>query len=170
MGQMFAFVPLMAIPSLEVTQNVEVAEMPATKTEVSTKELRQEKADKINAYFKDRSMPLKGTGMTFVLVAEKYGLDWRLLPAIAVRESSGGKNACGYNPFGWGSCKLNNYSSFEQAIESVGKHLGGAIPSTAKYYAGKSSMEKLYYYNGTVIPTYPTEVLAIMKKIETYSD
>jgi hypothetical protein len=87
--------------------------------------------------------------------------------AIRIRESSGGKAACGYNPFGWGSCKLSNFKSYEQAIESLGKNLGGANPNTARYYAGKSTMEKLYYYNGTVLPTYPDEVLAIMKKIET---
>jgi hypothetical protein len=49
-------------------------------------------------YFKDRSMPLEGTGMAFVLVAEKYGLDWTLLPSIAVRESSGGKGSVWIQP------------------------------------------------------------------------
>lgn len=138
-----------------------------TKSEVSVDDLRQSHADAIDTYFKERNMPMEGTGMTFVLVAEKYGLDWNLLPAIAVRESSGGKQACGYNAFGWGSCKLNNFSSYEQAIEALGKNLGGASKNTARYYAGKTSKEKLYYYNGTVVPTYPNEVLAIMNKIET---
>ena len=138
--------------------------------EVSVDDLRKEKAEAIDTYFKERSMPLEGTGMTFVLVAEKYGLDWRLLPAIGVRESSGGKAACGFNPFGWGSCKLHNFGSYEQAIEALGKNLGGANPKTARYYAGKSTKEKLYYYNGTVVPTYPDEVLAIMKKIESDLD
>ena len=115
-------------------------------------------------------MPLFGTGMTFVLVAEKYGLDWRLLPAIAIRESSGGTAACGHNPFGWGSCKLHNFGSYEQAIEALGKNLGGANPRTSSYYAGKTTMEKLYHYNGTVLETYPDEVAKIMKMIETDTD
>lgn len=170
-SQVLAFVPFMAIPSASLISNIgSLALSPAAKVEVSVEDIREEKAKAIDTYFKERSMPLYGTGMTFVLVAEKYGLDWRLLPAIGVRESSGGKAACGYNPFGWGSCKLHNFHSYEEAIEALGKNLGGANASTAKYYAGKSTKEKLYYYNGTVVPTYPDEVIAIMAKIEADMD
>lgn len=164
----FAFVPFLTMPSTMFALNIgSVGSSYVTNTEVSADELRKSHADAIDAYFKERSMPLEGTGMTFVLVAEKYGLDWNLLPAIAIRESSGGKAACGHNPFGWGSCKLHNFISYEQAIEALGKNLGGANVNTAKYYAGKTSKEKLYNYNGTIVPTYPDEVLAIMDKIET---
>lgn len=167
-SQIIAFVPFMAIPSVSLASHIASLDTaPVTKVEVSVEDIRKQKADAINEYFKDRSMPLEGTGMSFVLVAEKYGLDWRLLPAIGIRESSGGKAACGYNPFGWGSCKLHNFGSYEQAIEALGRNLGGANQKTARYYAGKSTMEKLYYYNGTVVPTYPDEVVAIMKKIES---
>lgn len=171
-GQVLAFVPLMAIPSTQLASNIgQLPQAPVTKVEVSADEIRREKAEMIDTYFKERSMPLKGTGMTFVLVAEKYGLDWRLLPAIGVRESSGGKAACGYNAFGWGSCKLShNYNSYEEAIELIGKNLGGANAKTSRYYAGKTTYEKLYHYNGSVEPTYPDEVIAIMKKIETDTD
>jgi hypothetical protein len=166
--QILAFVPFMAIPSISVASHIgSLNTTPVTKVEVSVDELRQQKADSIDSYFKERSMPLEGKGMTFVLVAEKYGLDWRLLPAIGVRESSGGKAACKYNAFGWGSCKLHNFHSYEEAIEAVGRNLGGANPKTSRYYAGKTTAEKLYFYNGSVEPTYPDEVVAIMKKIET---
>jgi len=167
-SQILAFVPFMAIPSFALASHMgSLNTSPVTREEVSVDDIRQQKADAIDTYFRERSMPLEGTGMTFVLVAEKYGIDWRLLPAIAIRESSGGKQACGNNPFGWGSCKLHNFSSYEHAIEALGKNLGGANPKTATYYAGKSTMEKLYNYNGTVVPSYPAEVVQIMKKIET---
>jgi hypothetical protein len=171
-SQIIAFVPFMAIPSVSLASHIGslTTSEPITKVEVSVNELRKQKAEAIDSYFKERSMPLAGTGMTFVLVAEKYGLDYRLLPAIGVRESSGGKASCGHNAFGWGSCKLHNFNSYEDAIESLGKNLGGANPNTSRYYAGKNTMEKLYYYNGTVVPTYPDEVLAIMSKIETDID
>ncbi|MEZ0209043.1 MAG: hypothetical protein ACAH17_02620 [Candidatus Paceibacterota bacterium] len=166
-SQILAFVPFMAIPSLTLASHIASLDTtPVTKVEISVEDIRKEKAEAIDTYFKERSMPLEGTGMTFVLVAEKYGLDWTLLPAIGIRESSGGKAACGHNPFGWGSCKLHNFGSYEQAIEALGKNLGGANEKTARYYAGKSTKEKLYYYNGTVVPTYPDEVIAIMKKVE----
>ncbi len=164
--QILAFVPFMAIPSVSVSSHIGSLEAkPVTKEVVSIEDQRKEHADVINKFFKDRNMPLSGSGMTFVLVAEKYGLDWRLLPAIGVRESSGGKAACGYNAFGWGSCKLHNFNSYEEAIESLGKNLGGAKKSTSRYYAGKSTEEKLYYYNGSVEPAYPDEVIAIMSMI-----
>jgi len=166
--QILAFVPFMAIPSVGVASHIGSLETkPVTKEVVSVDSIRQERADAINKFYKQRSMPLHGTGMTFVLVAEKYGLDWRLLPAIGVRESSGGKAACGYNAFGWGSCKLGyNYSSYNEAIEAIGRNLGGGNKNTARYYAGKTTEEKLYYYNGSVEPPYIGEVLAIMDMIE----
>ena len=158
----------MAIPSISLSSHIGSLEVSSSaKEEVSVSDLREEKAKAIDTYFKERSMPLQGTGMTFVLVAEKYGIDWSLLPAIAVRESSGGKAACGNNPFGWGSCKLHNFVSYEQAIESLGKNLGGANPKTARYYAGKSTEQKLHNYNGTVLPTYGAEVVSIMELIES---
>jgi hypothetical protein len=170
-SQVLAFVPFMAIPSISLASHIASLDTaPVAKEVVSVEDIRKQKAEAINTYFRERSMPLEGTGMTFVLVAEKYGLDWTLLPAIGIRESSGGKAACGNNPFGWGSCKLHNFSSYEQAIEALGRNLGGGNPKTARYYAGNTTKEKLYYYNGTVVPTYPDEVLAIMKKIETTMD
>ncbi len=166
--QILAFVPFMAIPSVSVTSHIGSLETkPTIKEVVSVEDIRKERAEAINKFYKERNMPLAGSGMTFVLVAEKYGLDWRLLPAIGVRESSGGKAACGYNAFGWGSCKLgHNYNSYEEAIEAIGKNLGGANKNTARYYAGKSTEEKLYAYNGSVEPPYIGEVLAIMDMID----
>lgn len=167
-SQVLAFVPFMAIPSAAISSHIgSLSTTPITQVVVSVDDVREKKAETIDTYFKDRSMPLEGTGMTFVLVAEKYGLDYRLLPAIAVRESSGGKQACGNNPFGWGSCKLHNFKSYGDAIESLGKNLGGANAKTARYYAGKDTAEKLYHYNGTVVESYPDEVMAIMEKISS---
>jgi hypothetical protein len=162
-GAVFAFLPIFAIPATEINSipsAVNNNNVPA----VTIEDTRSQHAAQIDKYFKDRSMPLYGEGMDFVLAAEKYGLDYRLLPAIAVRESSGGKNACYNNPFGWGSCKIK-FSNYDEAIEALGKNLGGANKKTASYYAQKSTLEKLYYYNGTVVPSYPGEVVKIMDKI-----
>ncbi len=129
--------------------------------------VRFERAKSVDTYFKERNMPLEGLGEKFVLEAERHDLDWRLLPAIAVRESSGGKQACGSNPFGWASCK-KTFKSFEESIEIVAMNLGGKNPKTASYYGENDTYEKLYRYNGTVIKTYPNEVIAIMEKIGSY--
>lgn len=137
---------------------------------VSMKKTDEEKIDlekinkinRLNIYFEERDMPLAGYGAKFIEVAEKCDIDWRLLPAIGVRESSGGKFEFNNNPFGWGSAKIK-FKNFDDAIENVSDHLCGLRESTAKYYRDKTQAEKLWYYNGSVIPSYPKEVVEIME-------
>jgi hypothetical protein len=125
-------------------------------------------AEAIDAYFAEHDMPLKGTGATMVEEAYINNLDWRLLPAIAVRESTGGKNACDtvkYNPFGWNSCKTG-FNSYEEAIETVAKNLGGKNPNTAHNYVNKGVKEILNVYNPpSIVPKYADQVISIMNTI-----
>lgn len=125
-----------------------------------------ERPGRIDAYFEKHNAPLAGHGETFVEAVDNcvIGMDWRLLPAIAMRESSGGKRMQLNNPFGWGSAEIP-FESIDDAILGVGKHLCGSVTSTAKWYSTTSTERKLYYYNGTVIPTYPAEVMWIMDQI-----
>lgn len=129
---------------------------------------RQQKADAIDAYFAEHDMPLEGTGMKMVEEAENNDLDWRLLPAVAVRESTGGKYDCKKvenNPFGWGSCRIG-FKSNDKAIEIVAKNLGGNNPKTAKHYDNKSTKEILRAYNPpSIVPKYAEQVMSIMKDI-----
>ncbi|MFH0857553.1 MAG: hypothetical protein V1848_02275 [Candidatus Magasanikbacteria bacterium] len=152
------------VPTTTISENTTkpLIVLSQEKEVVKEKDLR---AEKIDAYYTERGMPLAGYGKTFVDVADKYGLDWRLLPAISVRESSGGKHLLSNNPFGWGSCKIP-FKNYEEAIDVVGLNLSGNNPNTARYYGTKDNYTKLWYYNGTVMPTYPDEVLAIMDAFE----
>ncbi len=122
-----------------------------------------DRAERIDAYFKKYNMPLEGYGASFVSVADGCGLDWRLLPAIAIRESSGGKRMQFNNPFGWGGARIP-FEDIDHAISEVGRNLCGDNPKTARYYSTPSIQKKLYYYNGTVIPSYPKEVMWIMRQ------
>ncbi|MCX6751667.1 MAG: glucosaminidase domain-containing protein [Candidatus Nomurabacteria bacterium] len=126
------------------------------------------KADAIDAYFSEHDMPLLGTGMKMVQEAEKNNLDWRLLPAIAVRESTGGKNDCikaTNNPFGWGSCKIG-FDSLNEAIETVAMNLGGNNPKTEKHYADKTTKQILRAYNPpSIVARYAEQVIKIMNDI-----
>jgi len=125
-------------------------------------------AEAIDAYFAEHNMPLAGMGMKMVLEAEKNDIDWRLLPAIAIRESTGGKNSCDkvkYNSFGWGSCKIG-FKSNEEAIETVAKNLGGNNPNTAHHYDNKTIKQILRAYNPpSIVPRYAEQVMSIMKNI-----
>lgn len=175
-----AFIPIFAMSSsgLNIVSSVLVESNQSTSTkeilineENSKQELtkkekeRKLQAAKIDTYYNKYNLPLAGYGEQFVMVAEKYGIPYNLLPAVAMRESTGGKFACYNNPFGWGSCKIK-FNNFNEAIESVGKNLGGANPNTARYYARESVKDKLYYYNGTVIEGYEDQVIAIMGMID----
>lgn len=166
----FPSLPVAAIPSataalsnisfLESDENAEAKQLEAA---------RADKAAKIDAYFEKRDMPLAGHGMKLVTEAEKYGLEWSLLAAIAVRESTGGKFACKYkpnNPFGWGSCKIG-FETMDLAIETIAKNLGGENPNTARYYDGKTTEEILAAYNPpSIVPEYVPQVVAIMTAID----
>lgn len=150
-------------------QNIEAFNLIAAKDAVDPKlEVQKAKAQAIDAYFREYDMPLEGTGMKMVLEAEKNDLDWRLVPAIAVRESTGGKNDCTKvknNPFGWGSCKIG-FDSNEQAIETVARNLGGNNPKTEYHYAGKTTKQILQKYNPpSIVPRYAEQVINIMNAI-----
>lgn len=136
--------------------------------ELKAKADKVEKAEAIDVYFKARNMPLAGTGMKMVEEAEKNDLDWRLLPAIAVRESTGGKNECkkvSNNAFGWGSCKIG-FKSNEDAITVVAKNLGGNNPRTARHYDDKDVRQILRSYNPPhIVPRYAEQVISIMNTI-----
>ncbi len=121
-----------------------------------------DRAERLDVYFAKRNMPLEGYGAKFIEVADAYEMDWRLLPAIGVRESSGGKHMMNNNPFGWGSAKIK-FTDFDHSIEEVASNISGNDKDTARYYKNKTVFQVLWAYNGTVMPTYPREVMNIMK-------
>ncbi|MBU1557931.1 glucosaminidase domain-containing protein [Patescibacteria group bacterium] len=163
-GLMFIPMLSMSSPILALYQQFIVPQNQDATVEISVS-INEERAEKIDAYYAQRDMPLEGYGAKMVAEAEKNNIDWRLIPAIAIKESTAGKFACGYNPFGWGSCKIK-FNSWDHAIETIAYNLGGSNPATARYYEGTTTEEKLYHYNGSVIPAYTGEVLEFMELIE----
>jgi hypothetical protein len=189
--QSLAFLPIMTmsfslsgIPNIETSPNAlvkkvnietqgmmalnQVIDLKVNPTPVANVLSKQEKADAIDAYFAWKNMPLEGMGMKMVEEAEKNDLDWRLLPAIAARESTGGKFECKRvpnNAFGWGSCKIG-FKSNEMAIEVVARNLGGNNPKTAKHYDDKTTKQILHAYNPpSIVPKYAEQVISIMDTI-----
>lgn len=81
----------------------------------------------IEDFFKRYSSPLSSLSEAFILVADAYKLDWRLLPAISMQESNGGKKVISdsYNPFGYGiyDTLVVRFNSWEEGIERVGRAL-----------------------------------------------
>src|SRR5262245_32012962 len=73
-------------------------------------------------FFEKCGCPLGLESAEFILAADVYGLDWRLVPSIAFLESSGGKYSQGYNPVGWGSGTAQ-FKSYRHAIHHVTERL-----------------------------------------------
>lgn len=81
----------------------------------------------IKKYLTKYDSPLAPFADLIIATADKYGLDWRLLVAIAQQESNLGKKVPpeSHNAWGWGihSRGVLKFSSWEEAIETVTKGL-----------------------------------------------
>lgn len=77
----------------------------------------------LTQYFASHHAPLAPYGRELVAAADNYGLDWKLLPAIAMQESNGGKKIPdgSHNAWGWAihSTYTKKFASWESAIETV---------------------------------------------------
>lgn len=132
------------------------------------------RAAKIDAYFAQWDLPLTGHGKGMIAAADKYGIDWRLLPALAMLETTGGKNLCDYNQnmnaFGYGSCQIH-FKTFEESFEAVAKTLSGNGSKTSHLYKGKSLEGILEVYNPPATPgimkNYHGKAFKVMNDIES---
>jgi hypothetical protein len=92
-----------------------------------------------NFFTKYRS-PLALHANDFLKVADKFGLDWRLMPSLVIIES-GGRNIRNNNVFGWG----NGASRFRTVAESIGVVADCLVNKLP--YRGKSFEDKMKAYN-----------------------
>jgi hypothetical protein len=88
----------------------------------------------VRDFFKQYKSPLLGYEEEVVATADKYGLDYRLIPSIAMQESNLCKKIIkdSYNCWGFGiyGKKVTRFDNFGQGIEAVTKTL--AIQYKAK--------------------------------------
>jgi hypothetical protein len=114
---------------------------------------------RIKAFFKRRSCPMEKYAADLVAAADQHQLDWRLLPSLALVESSGGKVYMNNNVFGWDSCR-QKFPSIQAGIHVVAERL-----ANSPYYRGKSLEGKLRAYNQN--PTYAATVKRVMSQLTT---
>ena len=93
--------------------------------EIGAKKIDRKKA--LTEFFELYNSPLKGNVDTFIEIADKYEIDYRLIPAISCMESTCGKFLIegSYNPFGWGIYGDNAiyFKNYDEAITTVGEGL-----------------------------------------------
>lgn len=111
--------------------------------------------------------PMTGTGEEFVTAADKNGLDWRLLPALAFQESNLGKKIPkgSYNPFGWtiytGKNSGTYFDSWKHAINIVAARM-----KTNYIDQGFTTPETIVIrYTSTNSPTWVFAVRSAMEEI-----
>lgn len=83
--------------------------------------VKKEKVEKIRKYLSKRNSPLADYAEDFVEAAEYYSIDYRLVAAISIIESGGGKNNFRpYNAWGWGK---KTFNSWKDGIWNVSRGL-----------------------------------------------
>ncbi len=115
---------------------------------------------RLERFFRHYNCPPPHHVSEYLRASDGYELDYRLLPAISVRESLCGvseqqmeNNFWGYHP------DRLSFPSVEAGIDYVARQL-----AQNPFYKGKSITEKLLVYNPR--PAYPVEVQRIMHQIE----
>lgn len=128
----------------------------------------------LSDYLNQFNSPLQNYSQDFIEIADKYGIDWKLVPAISGVESTFGKFIPGgthylntsYNAWGWGASTPDAaiyFKSWKEAIETIAKGL-------KERYIDKGlltpfQMNRVY----AASPTWGTKVDYFMKEIEDYS-
>ncbi len=104
-------------------EDLQIAKQEMSKTQATY----ERKVDKIRKYLSSRGSPLAEYSEEFVKAADHYGIDYKLVAAISIVESGGGKhNFRSHNAWGWGK---SGFNSWTEGIWTVSKGL-------SKYYAG----------------------------------
>jgi hypothetical protein len=113
-------------------------------------------------YLSKLHCPVANLSEDFIHAADDNGLDWRLLPSIAVIESGGGKAYRNNNIFGWANGETK-FPTVRSGINEVAFRLG-----KSSLYRGKDMLAKLRLYNPD--PSYARSVLTVMHRISPVTD
>jgi hypothetical protein len=112
----------------------------------------------LKQFFLENKAPAHEFVEDFLVAADHYGLDWRLLPTLSIVESGGGKEARNNNMFGWANCKVR-FQSTREGIYEVAYRL-----RHSSLYRNKSTVKGiLWTYNPR--KEYTRKVVALMNHL-----
>ena len=112
---------------------------------------------RLQAFFGKSDCPAKAYSDDFLSAADRYKLDWRLLPSLSFVESTGGKWARNNNLFGWGSGRAT-FQTARASIHEVAYRL-----THSDLYRSKTLDQLLAIYNPT--GEYAQKVKSVMAQI-----
>ena len=113
---------------------------------------------RLRVFFGKHGLPAAAWASDFLRAADAHGLDWRLLPSLAMVESTGGKFAPNNNMFGWGE-GLATFSHPRQGIYHVAERL-----ARSPLYRHKKLHSQLLTYNPR--SAYAAHVQRVMRMLE----
>jgi hypothetical protein len=130
---------------------------------------------KVDAFMAKYKLPMLGYGEEMVRASLENGLTHYEVAVVATIESTAGKFACPndkFNAFGWGSCHGQKFSSYEEAIHTVARTLGGNNPGTNRYYVKENGELKDFntrfeIYNGYANEKYIDNIEWAMEKFDS---
>jgi hypothetical protein len=130
---------------------------------VQVKQL-DERAKLLQAYLADRNSPLQDNAQDFIDAADKYNIDWKLLPAISGVESSFGvaQPEGSHNGWGWGGSDLVYFGSWKDAIYTIDESL-----KTRYHVAGNVDPYEIGR-TYAASPTWGVRVDGFMRDIDAY--
>lgn len=143
---MVVFAGMVAIP---------VAVAPPTGPQNPTNYKQDPRFAILRSFFAKADCPARHYVEAFLDAADRYELDWRLLPSLSFIESTGGKAAKGNNIFGWGNAEFPS--------QAAGIHAVGYRLSNSSLYKDKDLDELLSTYNSSA--DYPERVKSVMRRI-----
>lgn len=117
---------------------------------------RSNRIERVRSFYNRWNSPMAANAEFIVDTAEKYGIDWRLIPAISIVESSGGRYCFRpYNAFGWGKM---GFSSFEHSIDTVSYGLATSYGTSNPYAIAPK-------YNPVTPSSWASKVSGLMSQI-----
>lgn len=117
--------------------------------------------EKLEKFFQSFGCPTPHHVKEYVLAADTYAIDYRLLPVISVLESTCGIYERQNNRWGWDSAR-KGFASFRTGLEFIARQL-----AVGRYYKNKTLEQKVRTYNPN--PEYSRQVDRLMRKIEDHS-
>ena len=117
--------------------------------------------DSLESFFQSFGCPTPHYVNEYLGAADSYAIDYRLLPAISVLESTCGIYQRLNNRWGWDSAR-KGFSSFRAGLQYIARQL-----SEGRFYKNKPLEEKVRMYNPN--PEYARQVKKLMLKIDDRS-
>lgn len=133
---------------------------PETVMVVSVVAKPDDRAARLKKYLQAQGSPMANDAAALVQIADKYDLDWTLLPAIAALESQYGKMLLpgSFNPYGWNNGRAY-FGSFAASSEEVAAGIrsryqpSGEVTAWGigpRYAASKTWAERVVRYQAQI--------------------